>query len=363
MLKINLICIIIAFFIDMLIGDPHNIPHPIRYMGKSIAYFENIFREYALFRYSDYRREDFKEKNSFLSYIYYKLFFWKNKKIDFEKNEVRDKTLYNRALCIYGYFIVAINIFIWTLIPLIAVIILYQFHKYLFIVAYSFLLSQLIAARGLYEESMKVYYALKKDDMEGAKKALSMIVGRDTDRLDKEGIIKAAIETVAENFSDGVIAPLIYIFLGGILGGYVYKVINTMDSMLGYKDEKYLYIGRAAAKTDDIFNFLPSRISALFMIFGSFILGFDTKNAIKIFLRDRFNHASPNSAQTEAVAAGALRIKLAGDTYYFGKLYKKKSIGDDIRPPVINDIKAINRMMYISSLIGIILIVVIYLII
>ena len=175
-----------------------------------------------------------------------------------------------------------------------------------------------------------------------------MIVGRDTQNLDEKGIIKAAVETVAENSSDGVTAPLFYMTFGVPLG-YLYKAVNTMDSMVGYKNERYINFGKIPAKIDDIFNFIPSRFTALLMIVSSFILGLDGKNAYKIWRRDRFNHASPNSAQTESVCAGALNIRLAGDAYYFGKLYKKKTIGDNNRPIENDDIKKSNRLMYCTS--------------
>lgn len=175
-----------------------------------------------------------------------------------------------------------------------------------------------------------------------------MIVGRDTQNLDEKGIIKAAVETVAENSSDGVTAPLFYMTFGVPLG-YLYKAVNTMDSMVGYKNERYINFGKIPAKIDDIFNFIPSRFTALLMIVSSFILGLDGKNAYKIWRRDRFNHASPNSAQTESVCAGALNISLAGDAYYFGKLYKKKTIGDNNRPIENDDIKKSNRLMYCTS--------------
>ena len=163
------------------------------------------------------------------------------------------------------------------------------------------------------------------------------------------------METIAENFSDGVVAPMFYMILGGTVAGYFYKAVNTMDSMVGYKNEKYLYFGRAAAHLDDIVNYIPARISALIMIVASFLMKLDGPNAWKIFIRDRHNHASPNSAQTEAVAAGALDVMLAGDAYYFGQLYHKKTIGDDIRPIEVNDIRVMNKLMYASAWITLVL--------
>ena len=175
--------------------------------------------------------------------------------------------------------------------------------------------------------------------------AVSMIVGRDTENLTVEGVTKAAVETVAENTNDGVIAPLIYMLIGGPILGFVYKAVNTMDSMLGYKNEKYLYFGRVAAKMDDVAGFIPARISALLMILASCLLGMDGKNALWIWKRDRRKHASPNAAQTEAVCAGALQVQLAGDAWYFGKKHEKDTIGDPIRDIEPKDILRSEKLM------------------
>ena len=208
---------------------------------------------------------------------------------------------------------------------------------------------QILAARSLSVESKKVYHALKTQDVEGARKAVSMIVGRDTKSLTEEGIAKAAVETVAENTSDGVTAPLMFLMLGGAPLGFLYKAVNTMDSMLGYKNEKNLYFGRVAAKMDDVFNYLPSRVSAVLMIAAAFLTGMDAKKAAQIYKRDRRKHASPNSAQTESVCAGALQVQLAGDAWYFGVLHKKETIGDPIRPVEAEDIKRAGRLMYVTA--------------
>ena len=214
----------------------------------------------------------------------------------------------------------------------------------------SFWCYQILAARSLQTESMKVCRELKKQDLPAARKAVSMIVGRDTDSLDAEGVTKAAVETVAENTSDGVIAPLLFLLIGGAPLGFAYKAVNTMDSMLGYKEETYLYIGRIAAKADDVVNYIPARISALLMIAGAFLCGMDGKQAWKIFRRDRRKHASPNSAQTESVCAGALGIQLAGDACYFGKRYKKETIGDPLRSVEAEDIKRAALLMYATEI-------------
>lgn len=205
---------------------------------------------------------------------------------------------------------------------------------------------QLLAAKSLRDESMKVHDALERGDVEGARYAVSMIVGRDTKPLTKEGIIKAAVETVAENASDGVIAPLLYMALGGPVAGFLYKGINTMDSMVGYRNDRYEYFGKAAARLDDAVNFLPSRLSALLMLGAAAVSGMDWRRGLAIFRRDRKNHKSPNSAQTEAACAGILGVQLAGDAWYFGKLVKKPYIGDPVRPVETEDIRRANGLMY-----------------
>jgi len=196
---------------------------------------------------------------------------------------------------------------------------------------------------------MKVYYSLCSGDIEDARKQISMIVGRDTAKLDNNGITRAAVETVSENTSDGVVAPLFYMMLGGAALGCLYKAVNTMDSMVGYKNDKYINFGRAAAKTDDVLNYIPSRICALLMVISAFLLRFDGKSAFKILRRDGRKHASPNSAQTEAASAGALGIRLAGPLSYHGAVIDKQYIGDDTRPVRVDDIVSANQLMYTAS--------------
>jgi len=225
-----------------------------------------------------------------------------------------------------------------------------RIHPYVRILLECFWCYQLLAARSLYNESMKVYDALKAGDIKGARHAVSMIVGRDTDRLDKEGITKAAVETVAENTSDGVIAPLLFLICFGVPGGFFYKAVNTMDSMIGYKNDEFLYLGRAAAKLDDVVNFIPARISAWLMIAAAWFLGMDGRNGCRIYQRDRGNHASPNSAHTEAVCAGVLHIQLGGDAWYFGKKYQKPVIGDKDRAAEPEDIKRADRLMLVTGI-------------
>ena len=294
--------LILGFIIDFFLGDPYSLPHPIRLIGTMIMKLEKKIRKPD----SDYDR-----------------------------------------LC--GTVLAVIVLAASTIAPLGILLISYGISKWLGIAVESILCYYLIAATCLKKESMKVFHAISAKDTEKARHAVSMIVGRDTACLDESGIIKAAVETVAENTSDGVTAPIFYMTFFGAIGGFFYKAANTMDSMIGYKNEKYLNFGRFAARLDDILNFIPSRLTAVFMILSAYILKFNGGGAYKIWRRDRFNHASPNSAQTESVCAGALDVMLAGDAYYFGKLCKKKTIGDDIRPIENEDIRRANSLMYCTA--------------
>ena len=311
MIKAHMVSLIFGFILDLLLGDPAWIPHPIRGMGHTISFCEKQVRRWS-------RGEPGKLRTG-------------------------------------GTVLVCVNLLFWGTVPFVICHMAYRMHAAAGILVESFLCFQLLAAKSLKQESMKVYEALKNGSIEDARRAVSMIVGRDTQNLTEEGVTKAAVETVAENLADGVIAPMFYMALGGACFGYLYKTVNTMDSMVGYKDEKYLWIGRTAAKLDDVCNYLPSRISACLMVLCSGLVGLDAGNAWRIWRRDNRNHASPNSAQTESAAAGALNIQLAGDAWYFGKLYKKKTIGDPVRPVEIRDIVRINRLMLAVSVTGILL--------
>ena len=241
-----------------------------------------------------------------------------------------------------------------ALMSALILLIAYKLHPIWGVMIEAIMTYQILAAKCLEVESMKVYKSLKEEGLAAARKAVSMIVGRDTQVLDETGVAKAAIETVAENTSDGVIAPMLYTALGGPVFGFVYKAINTMDSMVGYKNDRYLYFGRAAAKLDDAANYLPARICAFLMIGCAFIGGkeFDGRRAFRIYKRDNRKHASPNSAQTEAVCAGALGIQLAGDASYFGKVVKKPYIGDPVRAVEFEDIRRVNKLMYLTAWAG-----------
>ena len=294
-----------GFILDLILGDPHSWPHPIRLIGSLIAGLE--------------------------------------KKLN-KGNDRQRKTK--------GFLMVLITLITTLLSTVLILCGAYYINIYAGIVVESIMTYQILATKSLKKESMKVYHALKNQGIDEARQAVSMIVGRDTVALDQTGVAKAAVETVAENASDGVIAPMIYLAVGGPILGFFYKAVNTMDSMVGYKNDRYLYFGRYAAKLDDLANFLPARISALLMILAAYLGGrdFDGKTAWKIFKRDRYNHKSPNSAQTESVCAGALHIRLAGSAYYFGKLVEKPYIGDDIRGVEYEDIKRANKLMYITAI-------------
>lgn len=244
-----------------------------------------------------------------------------------------------------------------TLVPAAVLFLCYRLHPLLGILLESLMCGMLLAAKSLKKESMKVAEALETEGLEAGRKAVSMIVGRDTAQLSEAGVVKAAVETVAENTSDGIVAPMCFMALFGGAGGFFYKSINTMDSMVGYKNETYRYFGTAAARLDDIVNFIPARISALLMICGSFFCGLDAKGAWRIYKRDRYCHASPNSAQTEAVMAGALQVQLAGDAWYFGVKHEKPFIGDPIRPAEVKDIERSGRLMYMTAILSAVLLI------
>ena len=309
----HIFAFIAGFVLDLLIGDPHFIPHPVRLIGSLISFCDKRLNCDAGYNISEKK----------LNLITYKR----------------------------GMLLAFTVIFATFAISVIIIVAAYSINLYAGVIAEAVMTWQILATKCLRVESMRVYDALRTDGVDAGRRAVSMIVGRDTSVLDAAGVTRAAVETIAENTSDGVIAPMLYTAIGGPVLGFVYKAVNTMDSMLGYKNDKYMYFGRFAARLDDVVNFIPARISAYLMIAAAFIGGrqFDGKNAYRIFKRDRFNHASPNSAQTESVCAGALRVQLAGDAVYFGKLVKKKYIGDGLREIEYEDIKRANRLMYITA--------------
>lgn len=292
--------------LDLLLGDPHRVYHPVRLIGLLIRGLEGELR--AVFPHN---KEGERIAGSFLAVL------------------VPSVT---GAVC-------------WLLLSLAV-----RAGTAVHFLVMTLMCYSLLAGRALSDESMKVYRKLKEGDLEGAREAVSMIVGRDTRELTEEGVTKAAVETVAENTSDGVVAPLMFLAIGGPVAGWMYKAVNTMDSMVGYRNDRYRYFGTAAARLDDVLNFLPARLSGILMVLCANAAGLDSRNAWRIFRRDRKRHASPNSAQTEAAMAGALRIQLAGDASYFGKVVKKPTLGDPIRKVEAEDIRRANRLMFLSVL-------------
>lgn len=303
--------LVVGYAADLILGDPHGMWHPICFIGNMISFFEKGLRR------------------------------------------ILPKT--KRGEFLAGVCLVVLVLFCATAIPAVLLYICFRVHRILGFALECYMCYTILATKSLKTESMKVYRALDGEGVEAGRKAVSMIVGRDTQDLSEEGVIKAAVETIAENTSDGIIAPMIFMVIGGPVLGYFYKAVNTMDSMVGYKNEKYLYFGRAAAKFDDVMNYLPSRISAWMMIAAAPLAGLDAKGGRRIFKRDRRKHASPNAAQTESVMAGVLHVQLAGPAWYFGKRHEKPTIGDDIRPIEAEDIVRANRLLYMTSAVSLVI--------
>lgn len=310
----HIIAFFMGFLLDLVLGDPYCFPHPVRLIGKLITGSEKILRGRGI--------------------------------IGQDKKADNNRKAYRQGIGLVLMVLISVGAVTSFLLFM-----AYWLHPALGVAAECIMTYQILAVKCLKTESMKVCQCLKNGSLEQARKAVSMIVGRDTEELDEEGVAKAAIETVAENTSDGVVAPMLYLAAGGPVLGFLYKAVNTMDSMIGYKNEKYLYFGRAAAKFDDFVNFVPARISACLMIAASFLAGrhFSGTGAWTIYKRDRKKHASPNSGQTEAVCAGALSIRLAGDASYFGKTVKKPYIGEAVREAEYGDIKRANDLMYMTA--------------
>ena len=310
-MKWSLFAILIGFGIDLLVGDPRSIPHPVVWIGKLISWLEQRLRR-------AFGRETSRER-------------------------------------IAGLVLWLITVTLSGLIPALLLWVCHLISPWLRLIVESIMCWQILATKSLKDETMKVYHALVRRDVEGARHAVSMIVGRDTQKLDEDGITRAAVETVAENTSDGVIAPLFYLAILGAPFGFFYKAVNTMDSMLGYQDPPYTHFGWFPAKADDVMNFLPARISAFLMLAAGAVLHMNITNGWRIFRRDRYQHASPNSAQTESMCAGLLGVQLAGDAWYHGVLHKKPFIGDPIRPVMASDIPASCRLMYVTAVLALIL--------
>lgn len=292
----------IGYLLDLIIGDPQNPLHPIRLIGNLCKRIENYFR---------------KELSNSL-----------------------------KMAGLLTWISVVLIVFIFTNL----ILKLGYGLNYIFgIMVSGIIIYFCIATKSLKVEALKVVKALKDNDIEEARHRLSYIVGRDTKSLDKEGILRAVVETIAENVSDGVVAPILYAGLFGAPFALVYKAVNTMDSMFGYKNDKYYEFGYFPAKLDDIFNYIPARLTGYLIIASAYFLKLDYKNSYNIYKRDRYNHSSPNSAHPEAAVAGALGLKLGGANYYFGKLVEKPTIGDEVKKIEINDVYITNRILYLVS--------------
>lgn len=303
--------VLIGFILDILLGDPEWMPHPVVLMGKAISALEKRLRA------------------------------------------ILPKTPQGEKM---GGIILAVSLPVGTLLISGGLCwVFWRIHPGLGLALQSFWCWQALAMRCLAKESKNVWHCLKNEGIDAARKAVARIVGRDTAELSQQGVTKAAVETVAENFSDGVLAPMLYMLIGGAPLALTYKSINTMDSMVGYKNDRYLYFGRAAAKLDDVVNFIPSRIAALLWVIASPLSGGNIRKSWYIWRRDRRNHASPNSAQTESACAGSLGVQLAGPASYFGKQVEKPFIGDPVREIQPDDILKTNRMMVTASILGLVI--------
>jgi adenosylcobinamide-phosphate synthase len=299
-----------AFLMDVVFGDPPSLPHPVRLIGAYISSFEKHVRRLA-------------------------------------KSELGTKAT--------GVFLLITTVALAYLLPWYVLRLAGSMSLYLYHIVNVLLMYTCIAARCLSDEGGRIYNALQEGDLEKSRKLLSMIVGRDTHSLNESGITRGAVETVAENTSDGVVAPLFYMFIGGAPLAMAYKAVNTLDSMVGYKNERYLNFGWASARFDDIANYIPARLTGILMVLAAMLLRLDYKKSFQILIRDSRNHSSPNSGFPEAAAAGALGVQLGGTNYYFGKPLEKPTIGEPSRPLDRHDIKAVIRLMYAASILALIL--------
>lgn len=291
---------------DRLLGDPAKLPHPVCLIGKGISLSEKYLRKI------------------------------------FPKSP--------KGTVAAGGVMAFVIVLLSGLVPLGILAVCYMVGEWLYVAAASIMCWQILAARCLQKEAEKVHRELDRQDLAAARRQVGMLVGRDTEQLSEAQVIRATVETVAENTSDGVTAPLFWMMLGGPVLGFMYKAVNTMDSMVGYKNDRFIHFGRLPAKLDDLVNWIPARLTGLAMALAAPLVGLDGRNAFRIWKRDRRKHASPNSAQTEAPCAGALHVQLAGDASYFGKVLKKPFIGDDDRPIEAQDITRTCRLMYGSSI-------------
>ena len=299
----------IAYVLDLIFGDPQNIIHPVQVIGKMISSGEKFLLG----------------ENSSLSRKY--KFF---------------------AGMILNITVISLTYGITYLIRRTSE------NSIILTVAEIYLMYTVFSINSLAREGNRVYNILKEGNIERARKDLSYLVSRDTGTMDEKMIIRSTMETISENTVDGIVAPMLYMFLGGLPLSMTYKAINTFDSMVGYKNEKYMDFGKFSAKLDDVANFIPARITGILIVIASMILGYDYKNSLKIFIRDRKNHSSPNSGHAEAGVAGALGVQFGGRVSYFGKEVDKPVIGDKIKDFELEDIKKNIKIMYVASFLSLI---------
>lgn len=305
------VAVLIAFYLDLLFGDPPVLPHPVELMGKCIAGGETFLRR----------------------------LFPKSKPGAFWAGLMLAFLLPLSVLLLTG------TLCYWAT----------RIHPVLGLFLQSFWCWQALASKGLRVEGLRVYHALQEGDLGEARDKLSRVARCDTTRLSKEGVVKATVETLSEKFIDVLLAPLLYMMIGGAPLALCYRSINTMDSMIGYKTERYRHFGCAAARLDDAVNYIPARLGAFLWIFASSLLREDAQAAFLIWRRDRRKCVSPNAAQTKAACAGALGIQLAGEAYYFGERYDNPPIGEELRAPEAGDIPRTVRMLYVASISGLLL--------
>lgn len=301
--------IVMGYIADLIFGDPYWFPHPVRFIGRFISSFENLLRRLV-------------------------------------HSETSEK--------IAGFILTGVTVVISYLIVWILLKISLSVSTLLFHIVNIFFIYTVLATRCLGDEAKKIYRYLINGDINNARKALSYIVGRDTEKLDVQGICRAVIETVSENTSDGIVAPLFYLFLGGVPLAMAYKAINTLDSMVGYKNERYINMGMASARLDDIANFIPARLTSFLIAIASFITGLNPRRSLSIMLRDGRNNPSPNSGYPEASMAGALGVRLGGPSSYGGQIVEKPYIGDPEDTVTPEHIILSTRVMYVTSLLALI---------
>ncbi len=310
--------ILLGFLLDLILGDPQGWPHPVRWIGSSITSLQKFIRNFC----------------------------------------VTDRDLKWGGLCLWLVIVSGTFAITWLLLYLVS---LWSWWLNFFLT--TLLTYSILATKCLKDAAIAVYQVLKLGTLQEARTQLSYIVGRDTQHLDEQQISRAVVETVAENTVDGVIAPLFYLFIGGVPLALAYKAINTLDSMVGYQTPKYKAIGYVSAKMDDLFNYIPARFSWLLLSMAAAILKLNGKDALFIGWRDRYQHKSPNCAWPEATVAGALGVRLGGPNNYFGELVEKPWIGDEKRNIKLVDIKTTIYLMYVSAVLALLLFTTIYLIV